>query len=90
MQSNTTTYEQVLGLLSQLPREEQLTVLRKITLDLQKQTSSQTTKIKTLADLRGIIKNVDFSDEEISALKIFLGVALCFYISPLWGYLSVP
>lgn len=70
MQSLTTiTYEKVLGLLSQLPREEQLDVLRKMTLTLQKQAPSNTAKTKTLADLRGIIKNVDFSDEEISALK---------------------
>lgn len=70
MQSLTTiTYEKVLGLLSQLPREEQLDVLRKMTLNLQKQAPSITAKTKTLADLRGIIKNVDFSDEEISALK---------------------
>ncbi|MCG3153843.1 MAG: hypothetical protein DKINENOH_00433 [bacterium] len=70
MQSLTTiTYEKVLGLLSQLPREEQLDVLRKMTLNLQKQAPPNTAKTKTLADLRGIIKNVDFSDEEISALK---------------------
>lgn len=65
----TTTYEKDLGLLSQLPHEEQLDVLRKMTLNLQKQTPPKNPKTKTLADLRGIIKNVDFSDEEISALK---------------------
>lgn len=70
MQSlTTTTDEKVLGLLSRLSHEEQLDVLRKMTLNLQKQTPPQTPKTKTLADLRGIIKNVDFSDEEISALK---------------------
>ncbi|RIK53510.1 hypothetical protein DCC62_32265 [candidate division KSB1 bacterium] len=70
MQSlTTTTYEKVLGLLSQLPHEEQLDVLRKMTLNLQKQTPPKTPKTKTLADLRGIIKNVDFSDEEISTRK---------------------
>jgi hypothetical protein len=38
-------------------------------LNLKKQKPAKPTKTKTLADLRGIIKNVDFSDEEIMAVK---------------------